>query len=356
MAQADVWQTLTQANKPIVLYGMGNGADKILSETDRLGIPLSGVFASDDFVRGQSFHGFPVEPLSSLEKRFPNCIILLAFGTHREEILRRIETLAGRHELYAPDVPVAGGELFDHAFAESHAGELREACSLLADDFSRFVFRSVVAYKLSGRIGPLLRADTSRTGDLQTLFRFSGREAYFDGGAYNGDTIREFLTLTGGRFSCIHAAEPDPKSYRKLERFVRESALSPVFLYPAALWKEEALLPFSARAARGSHAGETASCAVPAYSIDHLLEGRTLTYLKLDVEGAEKEALLGAAKTIRAFRPKLSIAAYHKSEDLFALPLLIHRLEPSYRIFLRRHRCLPAWDVILYAAPPAGRF
>lgn len=354
MGASDVWQTLSQAKKPIVLYGMGDGADKILAETGRLHIPVSGVFASDDFVRGQFFHGFPVEPLSRIGERFPDCIVLLAFGTHREEILRRIETLAVRHELYAPDVPVAGGGLFDSAFAARHSGELREAYSLFADERSRLVFQNVVEYKLSGRIGPLLRSDTRRLDDLQTLFRFTGREAYFDGGAYNGDTVREFLTLTGDRFSAVYAAEPDPKSFTKLERFVRESGLSPVFLFPAALWKEEALLPFSARAARGSRAGESAPRMAEARSIDRLLEGRPLTYLKLDVEGAEKEALLGAAETIRAFRPKLSVAAYHKSEDLFTLPLLIHRLEPSYRIFLRRHRCLPAWDVNIYAAAPGG--
>lgn len=73
------------------------------------------------------------------------------------------------------------------------------------------------------------------------------------------------------------------------------------------------------------------------------------TYLKMDVEGAEREAIAGAEKTIRQYAPKLNIAAYHRSEDFFQLLLLIHALQPSYRLYLRHHPYVPAWDTNLYA-------
>ena len=65
--QASVWEVLKKSEKPVILYGMGNGADKVLDECQRLGINVSGVMASDDFVRGQSFRGFTVKKLSDFE-------------------------------------------------------------------------------------------------------------------------------------------------------------------------------------------------------------------------------------------------------------------------------------------------
>ena len=64
-------------------------------------------------------------------------------------------------------------------------------------------------------------------------------------------------------------------------------------------------------------------------ALDSVLSGRPCTYLKMDVEGAEREAIAGAEKTIRQYAPKLNIAAYHRSEDFFQLPLLIHALQPE---------------------------
>ena len=55
--ERDMWQTLASANKPIVMYGMGNGADKILAVFAKYGIEVADFFASDGFVRHQLFHG-----------------------------------------------------------------------------------------------------------------------------------------------------------------------------------------------------------------------------------------------------------------------------------------------------------
>lgn len=84
-------------------------------------------------------------------------------------------------------------------------------------------------------------------------------------------------------------------------------------------------------------------------ALDSVLGGRPCTYLKMDVEGAEREAISGAEQTIRTFAPKLNIAAYHRSEDFFELPLVIHSLCKDYALYLRHHPYVPAWDTNLYA-------
>ena len=80
-----------------------------------------------------------------------------------------------------------------------------------------------------------------------------------------------------------------------------------------------------------------------------MLCGAGVDYIKYDVEGSEKEALVGSSNTIKAHSPKLLVSLYHRSEDMFALPLLVKKLNPDYSLYLRRFAYIPAWDLNLYA-------
>ena len=77
--------------------------------------------------------------------------------------------------------------------------------------------------------------------------------------------------------------------------------------------------------------------------------GTHIDYIKYDVEGAETEALLGSRAIIQRDTPALLVSAYHRSADLFRLPLLVHELNPDYKLYLRRMAGVPAWDINLYA-------
>ena len=102
----DLWQRLKNTDKPIVLYGQGDGADKIINECERHGIIISGVFASDDFVRHQTFRGFTVCSYGELKAEFGDVVVLLAFGTHRPEVMDNVKKIMEEQEVFAPDVPV----------------------------------------------------------------------------------------------------------------------------------------------------------------------------------------------------------------------------------------------------------
>ena len=86
-------------------------------------------------------------------------------------------------------------------------------------------------------------------------------------------------------------------------------------------------------------------------TLDNLLQGRCVDYIKFDVEGAEHAALLGAKESIRTHRPALRVAAYHRSEDLFDLPLLLAQLCEDYDFHLVRTRGYPCWDLDILALP-----
>ena len=99
---------------------------------------------------------------------------------------------------------------------------------------------------------------------------------------------------------------------------------------------------FNLKASRGSGIGEGSP--VPSVSVDSLASDRKFDYVKFDVEGAETKALSGAAKTILRDKPKMRIAAYHRSEDYFEIPLKVLEIRKDYRLYMRRLPSVPAWD------------
>lgn len=343
-----VWDRLAEETRPIVLYGMGDGADKILRVFAQRGIRAAGVFASDEFVRGHSFAGFPVRTLAQTVEQFgEDIVIVLSFASQRPEVLEKMYALDARFDVVAPDVPVAGEGLFDLDFARAHAGELDEAAGLLADARSREVFDRMVCFKLTGKIACLRAGEDEKEEAFTGILKPHTHEHFVDLGAYNGDTIRELLAYTGGAFASVTALEPDKRNFRKLKAFT-DGLLGEIWLEQAGAWSEDCTLTFAAKAGRNSRLA-AGGVETRMRAVDSVLGGRPCTLLKLDVEGAERQALEGAAQTIARWKPRLNVACYHRNEDLFALPLQIHALCPEYELYLRHHPYVPAWDVNLYA-------
>ena len=345
--QISVWERLQAADKPILLYGMGNGADKILTAFAGYGIPCSGVFASDGFVRGHSFHGFPVLSYTEACRRFGDFIVVLAFAVFRKDMLDWLDTLSQRHELYAPDVPVVDSELFTSDYLYNHIEEIQTVYDFLSDEQSKLVYRNVLNFKISGKISWLKACETEQREVYETLFPPRAGETYLDLGAYTGDTIKEWIRFCPN-YGRIIAMEPDAKNFKRLISFLATEKLTDVVAYPYAVWSEKTVLSFAGRAGRSSVLSRQGTGRVQAESIDGILAGQSVNYIKMDVEGAEQEALLGGTVTLRRFAPKLNIAAYHRSKDLFALPLLVKKLNPAYEIYLRHHPYIPAWETNLY--------
>lgn len=337
------------SSRAVVLYGMGDGADRILAWCERERIPVRGIFASDEFVRGQEFHGMPVERYADLKKRLgEDLLILIAFASEREEVLARFRALAADEEVLAPHLPLfEEEETVDAAWLAKYERELRCVYERLADDASRRVFANVLNYKLSGKISYLFACETHREDDMRELLALGEDETYLDLGAYDGDTVRELARLTGWRWRKVLAVEPDRRNCRKLRRTADELAARdlPVEVFERGIWKEEGELLFSDSGGRAATFVGAEKLPVRVTTIDALAAGEKITYIKMDVEGAEKEALAGGARTISECKPKLFIAAYHYDADIFRLPLFLWELVPEYKIYLRKHPYVPAWEM-----------
>jgi len=343
----DLWTYLQKANKPIVIYGMGNGADKIADELERRGLSVSAYFASDDFVRGQSFRSLRVMKFDEVKELFDDFIILIAFASSLPDVMARMYALDAEYEVYAPDVPVVGGAVFDLEFYESHREDFDAARALMADEESRRVFDAVIAYKLTGKLCYLKEATSSYDEVFTSLLASERYRSCVDLGAYNGDSVREFMAHFPN-LSQVVSFEPDRRNFKKLEAFVEANGLDFVECHNCAAYSENGEMAFSQSGNRNARAGEGKG-SVSVRTLDSVLAGRAVEYIKYDVEGSEYEALVGSLETIRRYRPDLLVSLYHRNEDLFRLPLFLNSIAPSYRFYLRRFAYVPAWDLNLYA-------
>lgn len=367
-----VWDRLKNTKKPIMLYGMGDGALKIISALEKIGVSVAEIFASDEFVRGHDFYGHRVRKLSEIKEEYDDFIIVLGFGSSLPDILDRFYALNEKYELYSPDVPLVSDtdfheSLFTKEYALSHIDEIERAYELLNDEQSRLVFTSVLKYKISGKIDFLKECETPREEMFEIIIPRSD-EVYIDLGAYNGDTAYEFYEKAD---SCkkIIAVEGDNKNFKKLCKNLDKSPIPNFTAINAPAWSTQTILHFDDTSSRNSAVRQNGGRDVWSVSVDNIVSGiipenctvsstnndksglatDNVTFIKMDVEGAEHEAIKGSEKTIKTFSPKLAISAYHRNEDLFSLILQLHEINPDYSFFLRHHPYVPAWETNLYA-------
>lgn len=358
----DLWLHLKQTDKPIVLYGMGNGADKVLDRLSVLGIKVQGVFASDGFVRKRKlFRGFEIQSYAELKERFPTMIVLLCFGTALPDVLERIKLIASEQELYVPDVAVIGDGIFDLNYAKKHKEDLENIYSVLGDEKSKQVFENLIKYKITGSPSFLFDCETTPDEAYENILKLNDNEIYADLGAYNGDTIAEFLSHVGD-YEKIYAIEPDKKSFEKLK--VNTASLDRICCINKGVSDSCATLEFAMKAGRNSavalskdpHGLNTKENSTPISktvitefdSLDNILEGGRVSFINLDVEGLEEKALEGARETIASHKPKMLVSCYHRFDDLITLPKKVFSIRGDYSLFIRHYPYLPAWDTAYY--------
>lgn len=185
-----------------------------------------------------------------------------------------------------------------------------------------------------------------------SFITFDQEEIFVDAGCFDLGTslkLREYCPRVK-----VYAFEPDPESYKRCLERKEATNFETAQILPFGTWGERKKLHFSAANDEGSHICETdaGDDDISVIPIDEAIaEGDRVTFIKMDVEGAELESLKGAEKTIRRDKPKLAICIYHKPEDMWTIPLYIKELVPEYKLYIRHHSSA-VYDTVLYAVMP----
>lgn len=347
---SDMWDKLKNESRPIMVYGMGNGADKLFERFAHYGIDVKEVFASDGFVRGHSFRGYKVKSFSEIKDSYPEFVIVLSFASNRAEVIDMLADINAHYDMYVPDMPVAGvDEYFDKNFYNLNYKEILKAYDSLADEKSKAVFSSVINYKLSGRMDFILSTFSERD-EIYSLMPADDITTVIDAGAYNGDTAREAKEYFPA-LKRIYAIEPDKRNFKKLIKYSEAESEIEIIPINSAAWSFDGDGVFMGSGNRNSTAVATASFEhkedeISFVKIDSITDCK-IHYIKYDVEGAEREALEGSRRIISNDHPTLLISLYHRSRDIFELINSVKEKYPEYTLYLRRLKCLPAWEIDL---------
>ena len=237
-----------------------------------------------------------------------------------------------------------------------HAEDVRKAMSLMADDISRREYLAQLKWLLAptDMSGTFLEPIPGLKDLPLDLLSLHPNEVFVDCGAFNGDTIKSFLQYSGASFSKIIAFEPDPTNYRKLQAYIAtlpNEIKDKTSIYQMAIGAKREILRFEALGTVGSSLGDSGSIEVNTFPLDELIDMDSIpTFIKMDIEGAEVNSLLGGKKIIDRASPVLSVCVYHVQDHLWKIPLLVHSLSNDYKFYLRRYTN-EFWDLVCFCIP-----
>ena len=262
-------------------------------------------------------------------------------------------------ELHAA-FPDALGDRFwltRRTYLDAHAKDIAAADRLWADETSRKVYRGFLELRRSGSFGDAVKPRPEQTHYFpDDIPGWPGRRPmrFVDCGAYRGDPLELILDRGLELEASVHF-EPDLENFIGLAEFVRshrDRLRGPAQSWPCAVGDRSATVPFAQGAGEASGISDRGGASVIAVALDDVLVGWGPTLIKMDIEGAEVDAIQGARHTIAEARPALAICVYHHPDHLWRIPLQLAHADAtnSYRYYLRVHG-FNGFDAVLYALP-----
>lgn len=175
------------------------------------------------------------------------------------------------------------------------------------------------------------------------------KEIFLDAGSYNGENTKEFIKWCNGNYEKVYAFEPMKEGILMTENALRDIPRVEIHKCALSNYEGEAMFQQSYWGLMGSRLGESGDHVekVHVRTIDNVLNGTPATFIKMDIEGAELDALKGAIHTLQTYKPRLAISLYHNNKDIIDIPLWLKEAVPEYSFYLR-HYSNKRWDLVLY--------
>lgn len=335
--------------KYVVFYGCGNIFHGIVASWNlHAGRRVDFCCDSDSGKWGKEFSGLKCISPDELAGIKNDCAVYVTIGDF-EAVLA---SLLAKGFSFVDVISKNALDIASFIAAEPQEEIISALCKtygFLADKISRDVFEATVQRVLDAGSRPGIMAEVREKDQYfpAGVIRLSEHESLVDIGAFNGDTVRDFTERTRGRFDNIFSFEVDAINFRALEETVRGvPGRERIKIFNLGAWDSERDITYSIGLSQSTvGTGEGKGHVAP---LDNVLKDEKVTFIKMDIEGAEPPALRGASGIIRKQKPKLAICVYHDFRHLWEIPLYIKSLVPEYKIYLRHHTCLE-YETVCYA-------
>ena len=223
---------------------------------------------------------------------------------------------------------------------EEHEEDIKKVYNMLDDEDSKKVFLGILKFRMLDDSADIPIISEKNMYFEYDLFPRIEEEILVDCGACGGSSLEIFLRKNEGQFTKYYGLEPDLYNYKRLEKYIEglpEDISNKMVYKNTAAYNTDSQTNFFVLSGPGTFAADIGPDKVSTTRIDSLLAGEKATYIKMNIEGAEVPALEGAEHTIRTYKPRLAIMGYHKTSDLWEVPLLIKTYFKEYKIHLRSY-------------------
>ena len=347
---------------PVLIFGAGSLGRKVLADLRANGIEPVAFMDNNQQLWYTTIDGLTVVPPEEALLRYGTGVVCVVAVYNHSQVRSQLRTLGFRlvnqfSKAYRDWIPSALPfyclEKDNQTILDNRESAVA-ASDLWDDETSVDYYNSQLLWHRDLATGCLPQPCPAwQTYFPPDLIRLQEDEVFVDCGAYNGDTLRAFLYKSEGRFKAYYAFEPDPASVRKLSRFVCDlpkPLTEQILCYGWAVSDKIEVVDFNANSGvtASIHKGSVAK--VQAWAMDDLHFDATPTFIKMDIEGHELQALAGAKGIIQQPQPILAICTYHHLSDSWRIPLTIKEYNPSYKMFFRMY-AEDCWESVCYAIP-----
>lgn len=342
--------------KPVVLYGAGFAMPAMFAKLQRYGFTIAAICDSQPAKWGQpTVRGFAITSPDAAMEKHPDATIVIAAPTYYWELLKELRARYGAERVAEIDLECA--HYFDlYEFRKLFDAKRVRFEALLAkleDDGSRETYTRVIRAHLSGERKDFEAAYTGNDDWylFRSLLKPTSNTTYLDCGAFDGDTVKLFQSAANEGYSHIYAFEPSPEALPQLHALAASDAR--ITVIEKGVYDKDGVISFTENGVYSTvgegKVGLTKTIEIPVATIDGVLQGRPADIIKMDIEGAEYEALLGARATITAHKPRLAICIYHQPIDFLRIAELLLQMVPEYKLRVR-HQSPSCTDTILFAS------
>jgi FkbM family methyltransferase len=350
----------------LVLCGAGGLGRKTLAGLRQLGIEPLAFTDNDSRKWGQNIEGVEILSPEAAIAKFSSTatFIITVWGAYAQDRMSdRMQkwTQAGcdRVTTFLPlfwkfsevFLPYWGCDL-PHRVIENKT-TIQQVATIWSDTASLKQFIAQVKWRLSGDFNLFPDPSLGKIYFSPSFIRLLPDEHFVDCGAFTGDTLVDFLAFAGNDFRKYTALEPDPQNFTKLGRFVancQSQLQSKIEILPYATYSSRQTLRFSASGNASSTCTADGDLEVQGERLDAIFGSESPTFIKLDIEGGEIDALLGAQQLLQKFRPIVAVSIYHVQDHLWEIPELLNSILTGYEFHALAHD-REGWDLVMYAIP-----
>jgi FkbM family methyltransferase len=342
--------------KQVLVYGAGKQGQRTLDNLRQFYIEPTCFIDTDIGKQGNIYEGINIYSPDKLNEFSKDTAIIVTPLNSLVKITRQLSNLGFNNLYYRSFTPTLWDEYTssisdrkrqidkDRSIIEYVRSNLHDKKSIEIFDAALFARE----HADSSRLESFLDSGEYNPSDIPD-FKLSDDEVYVNCGAYDGNSIIEFLSATNRKYRYIYAFEPEPVNFALTKAVVNHNRIANVKLFNIGV-SDYARDAMFVSAMYGSRISELGNTPVQLDTLDNMLstESHRPTFISMDLEGAEPEALIGGAGIIKRDRPKLAISIYHYPiNQLWDIPYYIMKNYSNYKFYIRQFHTYP--DTILYA-------